>query len=342
MLREEVPLSPRASQAAHRTPCNHPRACLHAHPSYRGHVCAGSALGTGCTKSDPGASAHKHTHTPEGGGRRLLALAPRGNDDGAAGLEHADLQADRVWQVGRRRAPPATSPAAMPRVHCALAHAGPTGSAGCCLTPVKGARFGARPVLVNPPPLLPTRPSCRAWHVRSQRHSLSTDGCGNPVPTNAGSWAHHFVNVGLLVGHVLPALAGPHQVEGVVGEVHLQGVHHLQGGEEARKGMLQRLNGLAPAPSRPRPPQPASPAAARSALSVAAASPTGKGRGRGLPVMTKCNDKGATQNTRLFSLALKLTLLSPRSAASSVPRLTWLGDSVMPAVGGEGSIALGT
>lgn len=40
---------------------------------------------------------------------------------------------------------------------------------------------------------------------------------------------HHLINVPLLVGHVLAALACPHKVKAGVGEVHLHGVHDLEG-----------------------------------------------------------------------------------------------------------------
>mmetsp|Transcript_20219 Transcript_20219/g.57999 ORF Transcript_20219/g.57999 Transcript_20219/m.57999 type:complete len:321 (-) Transcript_20219:199-1161(-) len=42
--------------------------------------------------------------------------------------------------------------------------------------------------------------------------------------------AHHLVDVGLLVGHVLAGLAGPNDVEGVVGKFHLEGIHDGEAG----------------------------------------------------------------------------------------------------------------
>mmetsp|Transcript_21228 Transcript_21228/g.33550 ORF Transcript_21228/g.33550 Transcript_21228/m.33550 type:complete len:205 (-) Transcript_21228:807-1421(-) len=40
--------------------------------------------------------------------------------------------------------------------------------------------------------------------------------------------AHHLLDVLLLVGHVLARLAGPHKVEAIVWEAHLQGIHQLE------------------------------------------------------------------------------------------------------------------
>mmetsp|Transcript_14174 Transcript_14174/g.35544 ORF Transcript_14174/g.35544 Transcript_14174/m.35544 type:complete len:300 (-) Transcript_14174:190-1089(-) len=40
--------------------------------------------------------------------------------------------------------------------------------------------------------------------------------------------ANHFIDIFCLVGHVLATLARPHEVEGVVGKVHVESIHHLK------------------------------------------------------------------------------------------------------------------
>ena len=55
-------------------------------------------------------------------------------------------------------------------------------------------------------------------------------GCAPQCMHRWGTWlqdAGHLLHVALLVGHVLPRLTRPHQVEAVVWPVHLQRVHHL-------------------------------------------------------------------------------------------------------------------
>ena len=62
--------------------------------------------------------------------------------------------------------------------------------------------------------------------IRKRRRSRALAPGGDDEPTPGLEHSHHLLDVLLLVRHVLAGLARPHQVEGVVREVHRQRVHH--------------------------------------------------------------------------------------------------------------------